>query len=601
MRASRQDGRHPRPQLVRPAWTSLDGPWGFAHDDDDRGEADGWFDTGRADPFDGVIEVPYPPESPASGIGDTGFHPVVWYRRELGPDVLPPLPAGHRMLVHFGAVDRHATVWCDGELVGRHEGGQTPFSVDVTRHVRDGGTAVLVVRAFDDPHDDALPRGKQDWELEPHGIWYERTTGIWQTVWAEPVSPLSIAGLAWSADVDAGVVRCDVELSAPPRGPVDVAIGLSVDDAPLAGVELRLTSSRGTAVIPITQLGDDAARDRLLWSPDQPTLVDADVCLRRDGTDVDQVDSYLGIRDVAVGGGRFLLNGRPCEVRSVLDQGYAHETHLANPGTDRLREDVELILALGFNAARVHQKAEDPRFLYWADRLGLMVWGETANATSFEPVAVEALTREWLDLVRRDRSHPCIVTWVPVNESWGVPDLATDAAQQAYVFALAQLTRALDPSRPVMSNEGWEHVASDILGVHDYSSDPAVLRARYGSRESTATMLSAAGPAGRALALSDEQRTRFTSGETPLMITEFGGVSYAGAGQGWGYATVESDEQYAGLLRSLFDALRDCPEVAGFCYTQLFDTRQETNGLLRADRTPKLPVAVIRQIVTGQD
>ena len=601
MRAAVQDGSYPRPQLVRDRWASLDGSWGFAHDDDDQGVDTGWFEPAASGPFDRDITVPFPPESSASGIGDTAFHPVVWYRRVLDDPDLPPSGNGDRTLIHFGAVDFTATVWCDGVLVGQHVGGQTPFTVEITQQRSSASDpCVLVVRAEDDPHDRSIPRGKQDWELEPHGIWYHRTTGIWQTAWAEVVPELRITNLWWTADIDAGAVRCEVELSERPDEPLGIEIVLAVDGLELTRGAIVARAQRITATLDPPQLHDDAQRAGLLWSPDQPTLIDASVDVR-DGAGrlLDQVDSYLGLRSVSVGDGCFRLNGEPLFLRAVLDQGYAEDTHLAHPGTGRLREDVELILSLGFNAVRVHQKAEDPRFLYWADRLGLLVWGEAANAHEFSARSAAWLTDEWQAIVRRDRSHPCVVAWVPINESWGVDQIAVAPEQVAYARSLSALTRELDPTRPVVSNDGWEHVDSDILGVHDYASQPRRLKRRYGGPRRVRATLGSEGPAKRRIILDDGQRARFERGDAPLMITEFGGVSYAGADGTWGYATVSNDNEYAMLLRSLFEALRSCPGVAGVCYTQFIDTLQETNGLLRADRTPKLPVEIIRSIVTG--
>jgi hypothetical protein len=229
------------------------------------------------------------------------------------------------------------------------------------------------------------------------------------------------------------------------------------------------------------------------------------------------------------------------------------------------------------------------------------VWGETAGAYEFSTRAVELLTTEWMALVRRYRSHPSVVAWVPVNESWGVQDIATSRAQQQFAQSLVSLTRALDPSRPAVSNEGWEHVDSDILGVHDYTVDPAELRARWLDKEGAVdAVLEGHGPAGRRLVLNEEQAQRFLDGDAPLMITEFGGVSLAQDEESWGYETVTSTEEYAELLTGLFDALRASTEVVGFCYTQLMDTGQETNGLLFADGTPKLPVEQLFRIVTGR-
>ena len=462
---------------------------------------------------------------------------------------------------------------------------------------------VLVVRAEDDPHDTSQPRGKQDWELAPHGIWYHRTTGIWQTVWAEPVPPQHVVDLAWITDPAAATVRAELTLAARPVEPVSDTVELSIGDEVLAEVTTRIGGSRATLDIALPVLANGQDRARLLWSPEHPALVDARVVVRegtgRAGVVLDDVDSYLGLRTAGVGGGRFLLNGRPYYVRSVLGQGYWPDTHLAPPGADALRREVELIKELGFNAVRVHQKVEDPRFLFWADRLGLLVWGETAAAYEFSVRAVELLTREWLEIVRRDRSHPSIVTWVPMNESWGVQDIATEPAQQAYSTALTALTRALDPTRPVVSNDGWEHVDSDILGIHDYTTEPDVLMARYRAARAIREAITGPGPQDRRPVLNAEQLTRFDDGRAPLMITEFGGVSHQGDASTWGYTQVASDAEYTRLLRELFDALRSCPGIAGFCYTQLTDTLQEANGLLTADRRPKLPVETLREIVTG--
>jgi hypothetical protein len=345
-------------------------------------------------------------------------------------------------------------------------------------------------------------------------------------------------------------------------------------------------------------------RAKLLWEPDRPTLVDIEVRLRdrESGTVLDLVTSYTGLRTVSVDQGAFRLNDQPYYVRSVLNQGYRAATHLAVRDTADLRAEVEMIKQMGFNSVRIHQKAEDPRWLFWADRLGLMVWGESASAYAFSPTAVSAYVSEWMDLVRRDRSHPCIAVWVPVNESWGVQDVALDPAQQSYTRALAELTRALDPSRPVVSNEGWEHVDSDILGLHDYAHDADELRERYATRESvSALVLNGRTSHGRRPILGDSQARAFVAGETPVMITEFGGVSLCASGAAeddWGYTNAESGKEYAELLRGLFDALRASREITGFCYTQYIDTGQETNGLLFQDGTPKIPLEMIRDIVT---
>jgi beta-galactosidase/beta-glucuronidase len=599
VRATQQDGSYPRPTMCREQWASLDGTWRFAHDDADDGLAQRWFEPSTTAPYDREIEVPYPPESPASGIGDRGLHPVVWYRRTVPHELVAGDDGGHqdshggsRVLVHFGAVDYRAQVWVDGRLVASHVGGQTPFTADVTDVLQDVSEHVLVVRAEDDPHDLHQPRGKQDWREKPHSVWYERTTGIWQPVWLEIVPVQHVADVAWTPDVAAGVVRGQITLAKLPTHVFTLDVTLRLGDEVLAE-QSYLVRDRVTPLhveVPALRNGQDRV------------LVDAEVVLRdrESRAVVDAVDSYLGIRTVSVGGGSFTLNGQPYYTRSVLNQGYRPETHLASRGSAELRGEVEMIKAMGFNAVRMHQKAEDPRFLHWADRLGLLVWGETASAYEFSPTAVALLMSEWLELVRRDRSHPSLVVWVPVNESWGVQDVSTVPAQQAFTRALAQVTRALDPSRPVVSNEGWEHTDSDILGLHDYTTDADELRARYRDRQAALdAALSGHGAQGRRPILGEAQAQAFLAGDAPLMITEFGGISLSDDEESWGYGHVGSLEEYAASLAALFDAVRAGSGVVGFCYTQFMDTGQETNGLVYADGKPKLPVESIAEIVTG--
>lgn len=610
-RASRQDGRYPRPQLVRQQWVDLCGPWDFAS---------GAAGLDDAPSFAQRIEVPFPPESPASGVGDTGYLPVVWYRRTLTAAEVEAAGGrgdGRRVLLHLGAVDHEADVWLDGHHVGHHVGGQTPFTCDLTGVLGDGDSE-LVVRAQDDPHDVSQPRGKQDWREEPHVIWYHRTTGIWQPVWLETVPADHVEELALVPDVPAGAVDVEVRLSAtvaPGAGArteaearartgaearADAEVRLRVraayEDELLAEQTVRVLGRDVRLRLDLPRQHNGQQYEELLWSPETPRLVDVSVEVLRGDDVTDTVLSYTGLRSVAATGRRFLLNDRPYFVRSVLEQGYWPESHLAAPDAGALRREVELIKELGFNAARVHQKAEDPRFLYWADRLGLLVWGETANAYAFDPRAVALLTAEWTELVRGRRSHPSIVTWVPLNESWGVQHGSHVAAQRHYGLALAHLTRALDPTRPVVSNDGWEHTDSDIWTIHDYSPHGEELRARYGTADAVAALLDGIGPAGRRMRLTDEP----DRGQ-PVMLTEFGGVSLAPAGdpQAWGYSTARDAADFAARLAEILDAVNACEPLAGFCYTQLTDTGQETNGLLTAAREPKLPVAELRAIVTG--
>jgi hypothetical protein len=311
-----------------------------------------------------------------------------------------------------------------------------------------------------------------------------------------------------------------------------------------------------------------------------------------DGEVLDTVHSYVGLRSIEATDGLFLLNGHPSYLRLVLSQGYWPESHLAAPNEDAIRHEVEAIKSLGFNGVRIHQKVEDPRFLYWCDRLGLFVWSEMANAYLFSNEAVLRFTREWTEIVERDYSHPSIVTWVPFNESWGVPNLPGDPRQRDYVRAIYHLTKALDPTRPVIGNDGWEHFVGDIWGIHDYSLDGDMLRERYGTMQAVTETLTARPQHHRAV-LDDQPRAG-----RPVVLSEFGGISYAPRpGTPWfGYGSVADSDGFLAKYAELTHAVLDSPGVAGFCYTQLTDTEQEANGLLNADRTPKLDPAKVAAV-----
>lgn len=587
--ASTQDGSYPRPQLLRAHWADLTGVWAFAIGSPDAAPAEVGFDR--------TIIVPFPPESTASGLGEEGMLHSVWYRRTFGATELGVAgwtDGAGRVLLHFGAVDWEASVWVNGVAVATHRGGQSPFTADITRALRADGDNEIVVHAVDDPEDVSILRGKQDWRDQPHAIWYHRTTGIWQPVWLEVVPETSIAALTWSADIPSAGVELDVELAGHIDDDTWLHVTLAHGGELLAETRTRVLSRFDTVRMRLPRQANGQQHEELLWSPEHPTLVDATVRLEtRHG--VDAVASYLGIRSVAATGSEFLLNDRPVTLRAVLAQNYWPQSHLAAPDAHALRREVELIRELGFNTARVHQKAEDPRFLFWADRLGLMVWAETASAYAFDRRAASNLMTEWMALVARDISHPSVIVWVPLNESWGVQHIAHDERQRALSRSVADMTRSLDGSRPVISNDGWEHTRSDIWTIHDYDADPAVLTERYGDAAALDAMIGGYGPAGRRISVDGDDDRK------PVMLTEFGGVSLRPEnGTDWGYSTAETPAEFGEQVCGLIRAVAAAAPLSGFCYTQLTDTGQETNGLLYDDRTPKVPIAQIRAAVRGE-
>lgn len=577
---------YPRPQLERAQWLSLDGRWRFRFDRERR-----FRHPAEIPDWPMQIEVPYPPESRASGLGERGFNPVVWYQRDFDVDA-----EGGRVLLHFGAVDYVAHVWVNGVHVGAHEGGHTPFRFDVTAALDPSGRQRVTVRAEDDPADLTKPRGKQDWQLEPHSLWYPRTTGIWQTVWVERVPRTYLDKLRWTPHVEGFSIGFEARITGDPCDDLALEVELRHGERLLAADRYRVVDHEADRRIVLSDPGIDDFRNELLWSPERPTLLDATVRLYRGAEPIDEARSYVGLRSFAILRDRLMLNGRPYFLRLVLDQGYWPDTMLAPPDDDALRRDVELAKAMGFNGVRKHQKIEHPRYLYWADRLGLLVWQEMPSAYRFTKTAIRRTVREWTEAIERDYSHPSVVVLVPFNESWGVPELNAVREQRHAVEALYHLTKTLDPHRPVVGNDGWEASATDIIGIHDYDADPEQIRQRYGG--DATQLFDRRRPGGRVLTLDG-----YPHRGQPIMLTEFGGIAYPkcpapGVTQSWGYSMVADDETFAARYRALLDVVTHVTLFSGFCYTQFSDTFQEANGLLCADRTPKIPLATIAAATT---
>jgi beta-galactosidase/beta-glucuronidase len=589
-RERRRDAVHeyPRMQLRRAEWLSLNGLWDFAID------ADAMWTSPTKVKFDRKIIVPFAPETPMSGVKETGFFDAFWYRRRFAA---PDPGDGRRYILHFGAIDHEATVWVNDSLAARHEGGYTPFSADITDLLDGEGEQTIVVRAFDDPHDLAKPRGKQDWQLEPHSIWYYRTTGIWQTVWMEVVPATRIASLRWTPCVREWGIDFSARIHGPGHDDLKLRVRLSAQGNQLTDDTYSLSDREVIRRIALPDPGIEDHRNDLLWWPWQPNLIDAEIeLLDADGEVIDRVASYTAMRSVGVEGDRFVLNGRMTDLKLVLDQGYWRESGLTAPSDDALRRDVELVKELGFNGVRKHQKIEDPRFLYWADRLGLMVWEEMPSPYRFSQIAIERLTREWLAAMERDISHPCIVCWVPFNESWGVPDLPNVAAQREFLKGVYHLTKAFDPNRPVIGNDGWEMILTDIVAIHDYERVPGNVRTRYArTKETLADLFAYERPGHKQLLLENcpyENR--------PIMLTEFGGIAYSkDTKHTWGYKRAATAREFGKQYADLLAAVRAMPLFSGFCYTQFTDTYQEANGLLYMDRTPKVPIEQIREATSG--
>ncbi|GHD54431.1 glycoside hydrolase family 2 protein [Streptomyces galbus] len=586
---------YPRPQFVRDAWLNLNGTWQFETDRSDSGLERGL--TGRA--LADTITVPFCPESALSGVGDTDFLEAVWYRRTV---TVPADWAGSRVLLHFGAVDHDTTVWVNGVEVARHRGGFTPFTADLDGVAEPGSEATVVVRARDSRHGPQA-RGKQaTWYANSH-CHYTRTTGIWQTVWMEPV-PRSVA-----------LKR--------PRITPDLASGSFFLELPLTAnlpghrVRAVLSDASGEVTAAETRADLDLAprlvltvpEDRLRpWAPEDPHLYGLRLeVLDAGGAVVDAADSYAGLRSVAVRGKRVLINGRPVFQRLVLDQGYWPESLMTAPSDEALVRDIELGLAAGFNGARLHQKVFEERYLYHADRLGYLVWGEFGDwgcetgerDDNQRPDA--SYVAEWLEAVERDHAHPSIVGWCPLNETYQhLHDRITQLDDVTRAMFLA--TKQADPTRPVIDASGYAHRVpeTDVYDSHCYEQDPVAFAKIMSGLAEGRPYVNAA-PDGRPWSVPYRGQ--------PYFCSEFGGIwwdpqeaaraSGNEADASWGYGErPRTEEEFLTRFEGLTGVLLDDPDMFGYCYTQLTDVFQEQNGLYRFDRSVKLDIERIRRAQT---
>jgi hypothetical protein len=569
---------YPRPQMVRQEWASLDGWWEFAFDDANAGLSERWFE-GRELPQ--RILVPFPYQSTLSGIGSRQIHEVMWYSRSFE---VPEAWDSGALLLHFGAVDYRADVWINGRVAGRNRGGHVPFSFDIAPYLRPGANRITV--RVEDRQDPYQPRGKQSSSGTPVRIYYYCTSGIWQNVWLEPVTALRIDHLRVTEARPDGKLALNVHLHGPGS---DWEAELEVfEDLDSDRVCARAHASSRSACI---ALHVDIPAPQA-WSPRDPHLYKLRVRLLRSGELVDSVESYVGLRSIELKDGWFHLNGERIFLLMALDQGYWPDTLLAAPSDEALREDVAWAKRFGFNGVRKHQKIEHERWLYWCDRLGLMVWEEMPNARSWSEESEERLEIEWLRAVMRDANHPSIVAWVPVVESFGFPELVRHPHQHDFLERMVARTRLVDSTRPVIDNDGWQHTdVTDVCTIHDYSHPVEALLERYAGTLQTGLPPPATWVKGRSLFLEGTQYRG-----QPIVFSEVGGYLMAPDRPERRrdrlydhYGNVHNEDELAQRYCKLMEGLASLPFLAGLCYTQLTDVEHEQNGLLTAERVPRLP------------
>ncbi len=576
-----QRTEYPRPQFKRQSWLNLNGTWKFAFDDQNNGEHALWYQTPS---FATDIQVPFTYETKASGIGEEVFHPYVWYQRLF---TIPKEEAGKRVILRFQASDYLTKVWVNGSYIGYHAGGNAAFSFDITNAVDSTKDNELVVKV-EDSQSCTQPRGKQRWRDESFGCWYVQNTGIWQTVWLEFLSDVNVDHVKITPNIDKQSVSFEYKLN-----------GASIEGCRLE----TIISFNGEKVKEFAIVADRATmkweadlRSELMewkvmhWTPENPHLYDVTFRLFAGGELVDEVDSYFGMRKISVKGDQVLLNNVPIYQKLLLDQGYWPDTMLTPPSDEAMIEDIEKTRKMGFNGVRKHQKIEDERFLYWCDKKGLLVWSEMAATYEFSDEAVENFINEWQEIMKQHYNHPSIITWVPFNESWGIPNILVDEQQQAFTESIYYLSKTIDPERPVIVNDGWEHTVSDIIALHDYEEFGELFLERYKDKEQILQNKIPHNKHKYAFAEGYEYKGQ------PVIVTEYGGIAFDDD-SGWGYGNqVQTEEEFLRRYKDITDAIKQIPYISGYCYTQTTDVQQEINGLLKADRTPKIALEKIKAI-----
>lgn len=580
---------YPRPDFVREQWLSLNGRWSFRY---------GKKETS--------IEVPFVCQSKLSGIGETITEDTVQYARSFR---VPEMWKNREILLHFGAVDYRCRVFVNGHLVGAHVGGQTPFTLNVTPFLT-WSEEELRVEVEDPLRDETIARGKQNWEGVPRFIWYTPSTGIWQSVWLEPVEKTHIEWVHFTPDIDEGTVRIDCALSDQAQLPVRLCIRITREGEAVFEGTLLCNDRRSSLTV-------DVFRKKAMegsfhftgsyWTPENPVLYDVELTLENteSGEVLDKASAYFGMRKIHVENGRLYLNNQPYLHKLLLDQGYWEESLITAPSDEEYRNDILKSKAMGFNGCRKHEKVEDPRFLYWADHLGFLVWEGMASFWSYTPDAAAAFSREWLDVIHRDYNHPCIVVWGMLNESWGVPRIYSNKQQQDFARSLYYLAKGQDTTRLVISNDGWEMVESDICAIHSYKhGEKGDLR----QHELFARSLQ---DPDQFCAITE--KIPYVKGECyrgqPTVLTECGGIAIRSetiqdicqedairtSELDWGYTSSRAEDFLAEYQR-IIDAVYDSDLMNGFCYTQLTDVEQEQNGLLTRSHAFKFDPAEIKKI-----
>lgn len=569
---------YPRPDFIREKWMPLNDTWNFQ---------DG------TDKTPVKIQVPFPPQSRLSGFQKELTSDRITYQRNF---FIPAEWIGQRILLHFGAVDYKCSVFINDHCVGFHEGGQSSFTFDITAFLS-GGEETLTVAVTDYLHDETVPRGKQFWKSSGEFIWYTQSSGIWQSVWLEPVNEAHLEWIHFTPDIDQGTVEITYLLSDCTVFPCELEWDIRFKNNPVSHGSLTVSEKRGKIIVDIFK--NKALRGSFhftgwYWSPEHPNLFTVSALLKSRNILLDQVETYFGMRKVHVHDGRVYLNNQPYYQKLLLDQGYWKDGLVTAPSEENYIQDIQKAKEMGFNGCRKHEKAEDPLFLYWADKLGFLVWESTASFWSFSPQSAGVFSQEWTRTIQRDYNHPCIILWNMMNESWGVPRLYDNTQQQHFARSLYHLAHGLDPSRLVIANDGWEMTENDICAFHSYkhgSPDNPDAQAAFSLGLQSLSGL-------ESLVERPLFADSFVYEGQPVMLTEAGGISLKTGKdkKSWGYSDTDSEESFLAAYSHVIRSIYASDLLCGFCYTQLSDIQQEQNGLLDEDHQFKTDPKKIKAI-----
>ncbi|MBR5105250.1 MAG: beta-glucuronidase [Alistipes sp.] len=599
--AAQPRAEYPRPQFERSEWINLNGEWSYELDLVNTG-----FDRKLflSEGFGGKIIVPFCPESKLSGVEHKDIITGIWYHRTIQ---VPAAWAEKKIMLNFGAVYYETEVYIDGNFVGRHFGGSSSFAFDVTKFVADGKAHNLVVRANSDLRSRTQGSGKQSLRSYSYSCVYTRTTGIWQTVWLEATNNYSLDHVQVMTDIDNHQVIVTPRYY---RATASNTLTINIKDNGKLVAKKQVAQVEGMPiVIPMKKYQT--------WSPENPKLYDVEyVICDKEGKVLDKISSYLGMRKVHIDGNKVYLNNKPYYQRLVLDQGFYPDGIWTAPSDEALRHDIEMSMAVGFNGARLHQKVFEERFFYWADKLGYLVWGEFASwgvDISLPETARNYLT-EWQNIIVRDRNHPSIVTWTPLNEAW-YPD---HVQYPRLVKDLYTVTHITDPTRPVNTVSGGVITNDyDICAMHNYEQDGEKLKAKVYNPETgklfhytpkympkpkdSSGMPTVGDISSKALFQQAEY-----DGTRPYVLDEFGGIKCLEANPvkdsdrkgSWGYgkSAVTKEDFYKRLENQVNALLSISEQVWGYCYTQLTDVEQEENGIYYYDRRAKYDAERLKTI-----